>query len=347
MAIQFPTDKTINQRTINELLRKRSYVDCEQHVFVVSSGGEGAPSAVNVPSKYSRALHIISYRYDVYKHTAAALQSNSTTTNVKPAIQQLAQILQYLDDVRNAYTSCAPQGGINQKNWFCPELEYHIWLDYTEKSYHNRARTSMEKKVGVTFEYVQKREKPDIFDFRKSIQQCNWKTLKSKYAVEWDTYLEKHNERFDMCGLKITLGKNEPPVPQAALDLFKAIISDLETENTNNKGKGKAAAAAGGLVAEEIKKGSMKRRTTKKNEKNAKNDAAEHLQSRIEVRTGKLNARKQRLVGVGKDEGEGEINMLDEEIPEGGRDIQEAQQVRSFFSLHCVPASIVLFVLPV
>jgi len=168
MAIQFPTNTTINLRTINKLLRKRSYIDCERNGLVVLSGGEGPPSAVNVPSKYSHALHIISYRYDVYKHTTAAIQAHSTAANVKPAIQQLAQILQYLDDVRNAYTSCARQGDTHLKGWFCPELEYHIWLDYIERSYHDGARTSMEKRVGVTFEYVQKRQKPEIFDFRKS-----------------------------------------------------------------------------------------------------------------------------------------------------------------------------------
>ncbi|KAI9459597.1 hypothetical protein HD554DRAFT_2176867 [Boletus coccyginus] len=311
MAIQFPTDKTINLRTINKLLRKRSYVDCEQHVLVVLKGEEGVPSTVNVPSKYLRALHIISYRYDVYKHTAAAIQAHSTTANVKPAIQQLAQILQYLDDVRNAYMSCARQGGINVKNWFCPELEYHVWLDYIEKSYHSRARTAMKEKVGVTFEYVQGRQKPDIFD-----------------SLEWDTYLGKHNDRFDMCGLEITLGKKEPPVPQAALDLVKAIVNDLEAVNKNNKGKGKGT-ATGALEAKKIEKKGMKGRTANEKEKNAKHDDEECLEPSIEVKTGKLNdARKQQLVEVGENEDESGTDMLHEENSEGGQDKREMQERR-------------------
>lgn len=42
-----------------------------------------------------------------------------------------------------------------------------------------------------------------------------------------------------MCGLGVTLGKNKPPIPQAAHQLAKAILDDLEEADKKNKGKQK------------------------------------------------------------------------------------------------------------
>jgi len=136
-----------------------------------------------------------------------------------------------------------------------------------------------------------------------------------------------------MCGLEITLGKDEPPAPQAALDLVKAIVNDLERQNTNNKGKGKGI-TTGALKAEQIKK-DTEEQTTKKCAKNAMIDTVEHVEAPIDVRTGRSDATMQLLVEVGGDENDNEMDVLHEETPESGQDIREMQQVRSFLSLHC------------
>ena len=174
--VEFPDDIPIKPSGVNKSLRKRSYVDSDKHVFVVLSGEGAIPSAVHIPSKYSKILHIISYRYDVYRHVAAAIRASSTGSNTKPVMKQLCRILQYLDSVRTTYISFARRGGVEEKDWFCPTLEYHLWLDYVEQAYHSDARTAMEKSHGVTFESVVDR-RVDVFQSSRFIQQHNTRHL--------------------------------------------------------------------------------------------------------------------------------------------------------------------------
>jgi len=65
----------------------------------------------------------------------------------------------------------ARRGKVGDDTWFSPELEYHLWLDYSEGAYHNIACASIEKGLGVTFKYVLERKKPDILTFSKSTTQ--------------------------------------------------------------------------------------------------------------------------------------------------------------------------------
>ncbi|KAI9574354.1 hypothetical protein HD554DRAFT_2034482 [Boletus coccyginus] len=110
-------------------------------------GKKISPSAIHIPTKYSKVLHIISYQYNVYKYTALIIQGYDTNSNIKLAIQQLAR------------------SSIYEDGWFCLEVKYHLWLDYTEKSYHSSLCTSMEKQLVVTFDYILERCQPDIFNF--------------------------------------------------------------------------------------------------------------------------------------------------------------------------------------
>ncbi|KAI9574348.1 hypothetical protein HD554DRAFT_2034478 [Boletus coccyginus] len=129
-----------------------------------------------------------------------------------------------------------------------------------------------------------------------------------------------------MCGLKIMLGKNEPPVPQAALDLVKVIVDDLKVANKNNKGKGKGT-TTGALEAKQIEKKDMKGWMANEKEKNVKHNEEECLKPSIEVKTGKLNTRKQQLVKVGKNEDKSGTDMLHKENSEGGQAIWKMQQL--------------------
>ncbi|KAF8135532.1 hypothetical protein EV363DRAFT_1294391 [Boletus edulis] len=201
--VSFPGETTITKQTVEGLLSKQSYVDHSSNVHVLVLLQEGKlPSTVHVPEKYFRMLHIISYRYDVYRHTATAIQATKTSCDTTTAMQKLARILYYLDNVRTVYIARARWGNVADEGWFSPELEYHMWLDFVERAYHNDACASIKERVGVTFEYVVQREQPDISSF-----------------IEWDKYIEMHNLRFNMCGLGIPLGKDELPVPQAAASL--------------------------------------------------------------------------------------------------------------------------------
>ncbi|KAI9453585.1 hypothetical protein HD554DRAFT_2179397 [Boletus coccyginus] len=297
--ISFPGDNAINQVQIAKLLCKRSYVDSEANVLMLLQGKKIPPSAVHIPTKYSKVLHIISYRYDVYKHTALIIQGYDTNSNIKPALQQLARVLQYLDDIRSAYVARARRSSVYEDGWFCPEVDYHLWLDYTEKSYHSSACTSMEKQLAVTFDYVLERCQPDIFNF-----------------IDWDEYVQRHSGRFDMCGLGVTLGKHEPPVPQAAHDFAKAILDDLEIVDRKRKGKVKVADAEDLEVEEKIKKGTS-RVAGKKNEKKKKL-----------VWRGKGTAAKQPQVEdhEHETESEGERDMAEKEnqkFAENSQDMQD------------------------
>ncbi|KAF8444488.1 hypothetical protein L210DRAFT_3502081 [Boletus edulis BED1] len=152
-----------------------------------------------------------------------SLQATKTSCDTTTATQKLAWILYYLDGVCTAYIACARQGNVADEEWFSPELEYHMWLDFVKRAYHNDACASIEERVGVTLEYVVQREQPNISSF-----------------IKWDKYIEMHNLRFNMCGLEIPLEKDEPHVPQAAHRLAKAILDDLEEADKKNKGKQKA-----------------------------------------------------------------------------------------------------------
>ncbi|KAI9453586.1 hypothetical protein HD554DRAFT_2179398 [Boletus coccyginus] len=195
---------------LEKLLSKRSYVDSSSNVLVLLQGRKAPTSAVHVPEKYSKVLRIISYRYEVYRHATVAIQGAKTSVNTELAIQKLALILHYLDNVRTAYMARARRGSVGDNTWFSPELEYHLWLDYSERAYHNTACASIKNGLGVTFKYVLEQKQPDILTF-----------------IDWDEYIRLHNVRFDMCGLGITLGQNESQAPQAARDLAKAILDDL------------------------------------------------------------------------------------------------------------------------
>ncbi|KAF8444469.1 hypothetical protein L210DRAFT_3642712 [Boletus edulis BED1] len=199
-------------------------------------------------------LHIISYRYDIYRHTAAAIQAAKTSCDTTTATQKLAWILYYLDGVCTAYIACAHWGNVTDEEWFSPELEYHMWLDFVERAYHNDACASIKKK------------QPDISSF-----------------IKWDKYIEMHNLRFNMCGLGIPLGKDEPHVPQAVHHLAKAILDDLEEADKKNKGKQKARGTPD--EAEEVgRKTKRMRGSTKMKDK---------VEAEIRVKTQKL-ARKKR-----------------------------------------------------
>ncbi|KAF8444471.1 hypothetical protein L210DRAFT_978455 [Boletus edulis BED1] len=92
-----------------------------------------------------------------------------------------------------------------------------------------------------------------------------------------------HNLRFNMCGLGIPLGKDEPHVPQAAHHLAKAILDDLEEADKKNKGKQKARGTPD--EAEEVgRKTKRMRGSTKMKDK---------VEAEIRVKTQKL-ARKKR-----------------------------------------------------
>lgn len=53
----------MSKQTVDNLLCKRSYVDLVSNLLVLLQGEKAPPSAAHVPEKYSRILHIISYRY--------------------------------------------------------------------------------------------------------------------------------------------------------------------------------------------------------------------------------------------------------------------------------------------
>ncbi|KAI9453583.1 hypothetical protein HD554DRAFT_2179395 [Boletus coccyginus] len=239
MPVSFPGEKTIKKGTIEALLSKRSYVDSSLNVLVLLQGGKTPSSAAHAPKKYSKILHILSYRYEVYKHAIVAIQVAKSNSDTKLAMQKLTRVLQYLDDVRTAYVVRARRGGTAEVTWFSPELEYHLWLDYTERAYHDAARASIEERLGVTFEYVLERRMPDIMTY-----------------IQWDAYIPAHNMRFDMCGLAVTLGKAEPPAPQASRELAKAILDDLKTAEKKNRDKGKQPVV--GITDEEKVKGKRK-----------------------------------------------------------------------------------------
>ncbi|KAH0834634.1 hypothetical protein J3R83DRAFT_10140 [Lanmaoa asiatica] len=158
-----------------------------------------------------------------------AIQAGATGSDTKLAVQKLARVLHYLDDVRTAYLARARRGDVAEETWFSPELEYHLWLDYTERAYHDAARASIKNELGVTFEYVLERQMPDISTF-----------------IDWNEYSRRHNTRFDMCGFGISIGHNEPPVPQAANDLVHAILEDLKAVDKQNTGTEKMASTAEG-----------------------------------------------------------------------------------------------------
>ena len=82
-------------------------------------------------------------------------------------MQKLARILHYFDDVRDAYIACTRRGDVLDAAWFCPELEYHMWLDFIQRAYHEDARACMKNDIGVTFEYVLRRQQPDILSRSK------------------------------------------------------------------------------------------------------------------------------------------------------------------------------------
>lgn len=183
--VSFSLDQTINKGKLDQLLSTRSYVDFDLNVLVLLPGGRAASSTVNAPERYCRILHIISYRYDpsskwhalrlltmvhryeVYRHVAAAIQATKTV-DTKLVTQKLARILRYYGDVRNAYIARARRGHVAEESWFSPELEYHLWLDYNQQAYHVGARAKLENELGVTFEYVLERRKPDILTFSTS-----------------------------------------------------------------------------------------------------------------------------------------------------------------------------------
>ena len=109
----------------------------------------------------------MAYRYDVYRHATSAILAAKTGCNTKPATQQLARVLKYLDDVRTAYVARVRRGSVTDEAWFCPELEYHMWLDFVERAYHDVARTSIQNNMNITFNYVMQRKQPDISTFSK------------------------------------------------------------------------------------------------------------------------------------------------------------------------------------
>jgi len=194
IPLSFPGEKAIQKGMLEKLLSKRSYVDSSSNVLVLLQGGKAPTSAVHVPEKYSKIIQIISYRYilsesheflvlttpwsyvsryEVYRHATAAIQGAKTSADTTSATQKLARVLHYLDDVRNAYIARARLGDVSEETWFSPELEYHLWLDYSEGAYHNTACASIEKTLGVTFKYVLEQKQPDILTFSKSSGQTS------------------------------------------------------------------------------------------------------------------------------------------------------------------------------
>lgn len=160
---------------LDTLLHKRSYVDPNSHLLIVVA--RNAPqTAAEFPEKYTRTLQVLSYRYEVCRKTAAGVQQASTTElNTEKVVQQLARYLLYLDNVRQAYITRSGQNNVFDPDWFSPELEYHLWLDYVEQAYHSGARTSMKNRVGVTYAKVVKRQGPQILSYSKPIQSSRKK----------------------------------------------------------------------------------------------------------------------------------------------------------------------------
>jgi hypothetical protein len=101
----------------------------------------------------------------VYRHAATAIQGANTSFGAKSVLQKLARVLLYLDNVRTAYIARARRGDATEEAWFSPELEYHLWLDYTERAYHSAACASIEKRLGVSFDSVMARKEPHILTF--------------------------------------------------------------------------------------------------------------------------------------------------------------------------------------
>ena len=66
LPISFPAEKTINKHIVEKLLCKRSYIDPGSNELKLLQGGNTPPSVAHVPEKYSKILHIISYRYEFY-----------------------------------------------------------------------------------------------------------------------------------------------------------------------------------------------------------------------------------------------------------------------------------------
>ena len=112
-------------------------------------------------------------RYDIYRHATRVIQVARTSCDTKPATQQLAHILHYLDNVQDAYMARACQGNATNETWFFPELKYHMWLDFIEGAYHDAARASIQNKMNITFNYVMERKKLDISTFSKLLSQMS------------------------------------------------------------------------------------------------------------------------------------------------------------------------------
>lgn len=94
-----------------------------------------------------------------------------------------------------------------------------------------------------------------------------------------------------MCGLGITLGKSEPPVPEAARDFAKAIIDDLEAADSKKMGKRKAPHNESPEAAG-MKEGTAKATGKNPGKKSVKNKVVKQVQSNIKVRKGKATLEK-------------------------------------------------------
>lgn len=175
-ALEFPVEYSISKHVptsdLQKLLLARSYIDESKQVIVLLDKDETSDKSIaaHVPSKYKLPLHILSYRCNLYRDTINIITGSNVQIDCKEVIQQLAHLLQYFDGVRRAYINESRRTNSKAPQWYSPILEYHLWLDYTQRAYHDEARKRLLSKNRVAFKDVVNRKGANIIDYSESIQ---------------------------------------------------------------------------------------------------------------------------------------------------------------------------------
>ncbi|EIW74117.1 hypothetical protein CONPUDRAFT_140625 [Coniophora puteana RWD-64-598 SS2] len=213
--IPWSTSK-IAPSTRQRLRRKRSYVDAAASTLVLVN----TPSSkliVQVPNKYLRVLHMVSYECEVLKHALTILEKDPKVDN-EPGVTFLYRHLKYLDDVRSAFVKQAKAKSVGDPSWRCPTLEYHLWLQVTVERFDENARQELLKKHKVDFKYVSSGQTPDIFN------HLNWEQWKDNQAAS----------TFDSTGANVDYMGPDPITapPDVAVKIAKFLSGQAATSLT-------------------------------------------------------------------------------------------------------------------
>ena len=156
--VSFSHPSAITQETINTIGSKGSYVTSMngRTTMVILPEGE----TVTVPSAYEKALHVLSYRFELQKYTIPKVAAS------RRVCRMLLEGLLYLERVRDRFINEVREVSTTTalQNWRCAAFDYYLWLDYIYGQHHDEARRLLELHHGVTFEAVTlKKPGTDIF----------------------------------------------------------------------------------------------------------------------------------------------------------------------------------------